>query len=234
MFCTTLRQRPDLPSIVPILATSPLFKLRETTLETHDLALPVRSPPSNSILQRQQQQPLPNQPFLLLTPSSLSNPNLSERITRFSTLTSTPTPTIAFALKSESHTSNDSASGMHAFMQLQTLLYALPTAPPPLLPIPTLTDLLPLLKPRTTSSPPNPLPPPPISPLVLLPHLTSTAPGRPLPEHTMNVLSDLCHSIRDVLELVGTEEGKVTLEEWVGAEEARGLVEFWEGEWIVE
>jgi len=48
------------------------------------------------------------------------------------------------------------------------------------------------------------------------------------------VLSDLCHSLREVIELAGSESGGEVLTEWVGEREARGIREFWEGEWIVE
>jgi len=44
------------------------------------------------------------------------------------------------------------------------------------------------------------------------------------------VLSDLCHSLSEVVALAGSER----VEEWFGEGEARGMREFWEGEWIVE
>jgi len=52
--------------------------------------------------------------------------------------------------------------------------------------------------------------------------------------HETNVLSDICHSLKDVVELASTEQGREALAGWVGEREANGLVEFWEGEWIVE
>jgi len=37
-----------------------------------------------------------------------------------------------------------------------------------------------------------------------------------------------------VIELVETQGGREMLGEWVGDEAARGMGEFWEGEWVVE
>ncbi len=64
--------------------------------------------------------------------------------------------------------------------------------------------------------------------------MTSTAPARPLTTHVTNVLSDLCHTLKEVAELAGTEGGKGVLGEWLGGQEGKGVGEFWEGEWIVE
>lgn len=72
------------------------------------------------------------------------------------------------------------------------------------------------------------------SPLTLLPHTTSTAPARPLPVHETNVLSDICHSLKEVAELTSTDRGREHLAEYLNEVNARDLGEFWEGEWIVE
>lgn len=111
-------------------------------------------------------------------------------------------------------------------------IHTLPTAPP-LLPIPTPQHLLPILQTYTSPTPLGP-PTPPVPPLALLPHVTSTAPARPLSTHTTNVLSDLCHSLREVARLAETEVGRGVLGEWLGEEEGKWVAEFWEGEWIVE
>ena len=47
------------------------------------------------------------------------------------------------------------------------------------------------------------------------------------------MLSDLCHSLKEVVELATSERGREVLGNWLGGE-AEGLGEFWEGEWIVE
>ncbi|KAL2041553.1 hypothetical protein N7G274_005935 [Stereocaulon virgatum] len=233
MFCTTLRQRPDLAPVIPFFTSSTTPKLRETTLTTHDLALPV-------VPNRTSQTTPQTQIFLILTTTSLNNnnnnnPHLLERITRFSTLAYAPAPTIAFIL-SDSHESHGSAAktGMHAYMHLQTITHTLPT-PPPLLPIPSPPNLLPLLLTYLTPASPHPFPPTtPQSPLLLLPHTTSSAPSRPLPTHATNVLSDICHSLKDIIEMVQCERGRREMEEWLGRGEAGGggVVEVWEGEWV--
>ncbi|KAL9074623.1 MAG: hypothetical protein Q9161_002216 [Pseudevernia consocians] len=229
MFCTTLRRRPSLSTLIPLLTSSTNPKLRETNLQTHDLALPTQ--PQSSHTTQQQQRPT-TQSFLILTPSSLADPpsTQEERINRFSTLTASPTPTIAFLL-STSPTNRTDAESTYRFSELQTHIHALPT-PPPLLPIPTPQHLLPILQTLTTSPAPPP-PPPQAATLALLPHVTSKAPAKPLSTHSTNVLSDLCRSVREVAELGGREGGGEVLGEWLG-EEGRGVAEFWEGEWIVE
>jgi len=147
---------------------------------------------------------------------------------------------------------------MHGFMSLQTLsapshglalvptnqnrtifadgcrIFSLPT-PPPLLPIASPEQLLPLLQMYIAAQPAAASTPlvPAVSPLTLLPHATSAAPARPLPVHETNVLSDLCSSLRDVVDVASSERGKELLQQYLGGE-ARGLSEFWEGEWIVE
>lgn len=145
MFCTNLRKRPDLSSILPLLTSSTNPPLRgksafhilplllsnptppENTLQTHDLALPaLHSPNHNQHLFL----------FLLLSPSSLQTPQQSqllERLARFSSLTSSPTPVIALLL----NTGTDDAqpnptpteNGMHAYMTLQSLYVPYQTRP---------------------------------------------------------------------------------------------------------
>ena len=108
------------------------------------------------------------------------------------------------------------------------------STPPPILPISSPERLLPLLMTYITPPQPPASTPPLPSPLLLLPHTTSTAPARSLPTRATYVLSDLCHSLKEVVELAQTNRGREMLGQWVGAGEKRGLAEFWEGEWICE
>ncbi len=48
------------------------------------------------------------------------------------------------------------------------------------------------------------------------------------------MLSDLCHALKEVAELAGTEGGEGVFGEWLGEGEGKGVWEFWEGEWVVE
>ena len=143
MFCTNLRKRPDFSSVLPLLTSSTSPKLRgrspcfspfqynltqtspEASLQTHDLALPNLYSPQHHLFL-----------FLLLSPSSLSTPHpqLLERITRFSSLTASPTPIIAFLLNTGTATQSNSTpeNGMHAYMTLQTLYHPEPSITLPL------------------------------------------------------------------------------------------------------
>ena len=138
--------------------------------------------------------------------------------------------------------------GLQAYMRLQTQLHipqtttttttriTTPNLPPPTIPIPTTHSLLPLLKSYIESStvahhfPPLPPPQPTPQPLYLLPYITPNAPHRPLSQHTVNVLSDLCHSLKEVAWICEREEGRRMLREWIGEGEAGEVIAFWEGE----
>lgn len=110
-------------------------------------------------------------------------------------------------------------------------LHKLPI-PLPLLPITNATLLLPSLLTYTTAPPQQPSQL--LSTISLLPHITATSPSHPLPIHTTNILSDITHSLEEIISLTETENGRKELGRWVGREELSGLVEFWEGEWICE
>ncbi|MCJ1302332.1 hypothetical protein MMC08_005135 [Hypocenomyce scalaris] len=223
MFCTSLRQRPEWAPIIPELYTSTSFKFWETALRTHDLALPLPSTSKTGTSHLR---------VLLLSPSSVEESNRPEtisRLERFSTLTGGDSIAIAFLLYLPQPLR--SSSGMHAYMALQALLLS-HSLPIPILPLPTPTSLLPTLthyvsqfslQPQLT-----------IAPLTLLPHTTTTAPLRPLPEHTIHILSDLYHSLAEVATATGSEAGRRQLTEWVGEEVAVGMREFWADEWVCE
>lgn len=92
----------------------------ETRLMTHDLALPL--PAARSIGSDQQQWPAQRcQLFLLLTSESVSDTDrtsLLSRIERFATLTTDPSPAIAFLLFAGS-VQSPSSNSFHAYMTLQ-------------------------------------------------------------------------------------------------------------------
>ena len=68
----------------------------------------------------------------------------------------------------------------------------------------------------------------------LLRHMTATAPASPLSEHSVNVLSDICHSVKDVAAMAGNDEGMKVLEDYLGEEDARNIESFWSEEWICD
>lgn len=66
----------------------------------------------------------------------------------------------------------------------------------------------------------------------VLPYCSSNP---PLPEHTRNVLSDVCRSFRGLVRSVATEDGRATLEDWLGNAVVVGdIVSFWSEEYFVE
>ncbi|MCJ1239473.1 hypothetical protein MMC14_007469 [Varicellaria rhodocarpa] len=256
MFCTSLRKRTDIKDLVARLTSSKegalqgmsyIFHLLrietsssslfpETNLYTHDLAFPLPPSPPISTSTRTLR-------VLLLSVASLHETAklyTISRIERFSSLTGGDCIAMAILL----HTSSDDAQqpppdAMHAYTSLQVLIHTHSSlsvlSSIPLLPIPTSSHLLPLLHTHLALLS-SPLPPPPStssSPhFSLLPHLTATAPARPLSEHATYVLSDLCQSIKDIAVLAGKEDD--VLESYLGREEGKGIREFWGEEWVFE
>jgi len=53
-------------------------------------------------------------------------------------------------------------------------------------------------------------------------------------EHDAFVVGDLCRSLREVVEMVGTEAGREMLRGYVGDRTARAMCEFWEDEYMCE
>ncbi|KAL8798364.1 MAG: hypothetical protein Q9182_006728 [Xanthomendoza sp. 2 TL-2023] len=208
--------------------------LREAILTTHDLALPI--PAARSTMEFNQQQTSVQQQhlFLLLTPISVSDANRTStlaRIERFATLVTDPSPAIAFLLFAEPPQSS-SSNGFHSYMTLQTLLHGLAISPP-MLPIASASQLIPSLNTYVASSvikhPMMALP----SSRTLLQQITATGPTCPLSEHSTNVLSDICHSIKEVAAMTESDQGMKVLEDFLG-EDAKKIESFWAEEWICE
>ncbi|KJY02411.1 hypothetical protein TI39_contig53g00020 [Zymoseptoria brevis] len=75
MFCTTLRRRPSITSLIPTLTSSTPPTLRESNLSTHDLSLPLSTTPPRVLR------------LLLLTPASTTPENLEGTMRRIEHLT---------------------------------------------------------------------------------------------------------------------------------------------------
>jgi len=71
------------------------------------------------------------------------------------------------------------------------------------------------------------------APAFLFPHVTTSAPERPLSENTANILNDLFPSVRALEEATRTNEGRTNLRNWLDARTAEEIIDFWEDEWIV-
>ncbi|KAL8997351.1 MAG: hypothetical protein Q9188_006345 [Gyalolechia gomerana] len=200
----------------------------KSPLTTHDIALPIQSPNTTTSFQQQQL-------FLLLTPVSILGSErhaVLPRIERFATLTTDPKPAIAFLLANNS-TPNPTINGFHTYMTLQTMLHELSLSLA-LLPVASPSQILPLLNTYTAAPAPSHRAPTVPTSLTLLRQITAAAPVSPLSEHSANVLSDVCHSIRDVAAMTESDDGMKVLEDYLGEEDAKNIESFWAEEWICE
>lgn len=71
------------------------------------------------------------------------------------------------------------------------------------------------------------------SPTTLVAGITTSAPHQPLSQHDANILTNLCHSIRQLEEVTRTPQGKEALARDLGTDVANNVIEFWEEEWMV-
>jgi hypothetical protein len=58
-----------------------------------------------------------------------------------------------------------------------------------------------------------------------------------IPEHTRNVLSDICHSMPELAQAATTQEGQAVLRQWLAEPSpavVENIIEFWKQEYIVE
>ncbi|KAL8742450.1 MAG: hypothetical protein Q9184_008254, partial [Pyrenodesmia sp. 2 TL-2023] len=94
--------------------------------------------------------------------------------------------------------------------------------------------LVPLLNSYTASPTPVHQTRTPALPTDLLRRVTATAPTQLLSEHSANVLSDICPSIRHVAAATESEQGMQALEDYLGEEDARNIESFWAGDWMCE
>ncbi|KAL8697133.1 MAG: hypothetical protein Q9224_002455 [Gallowayella concinna] len=207
---------------------------KKATLKTHDLALPLPAAQATAESNQQQSSVQRQHLFLVLTPIDVLDPNRTStlvRIERFATLVADPSPAIAFLLFA-TPTQSSSSNGFHCYMTLQTLLHGLAISPP-MLPIASTSQLLPSLTTYVASSATkHPIPALPSS-RTLLRQITVTAPACPLSEHSTNVLSDICRSIKEVAVMTESDQGMKVLEDFLG-EDAKKIQSFWAEEWICE
>lgn len=75
---------------------------------------------------------------------------------------------------------------------------------------------------------------PPINPsTALLPYCSVSG---LIPEHTRNVLSDICHSIPEIAQAATTQDGQDILRQWLSEPSptvVENIIEFWKQEYIV-
>ncbi|KAF7879055.1 hypothetical protein EAF04_000255 [Stromatinia cepivora] len=220
MFCSSLRKRQEwatLPSTL-LMEKIPKWKGRETTLNTHDLSLPIR--PSKE----------GEQEFfrvLLLSSSDMQpSANISARIERLYRQTGGRNVGIIFLL----HEKESSSDGMKEYVNLQISLMS--TFKLPILPLRSISQFLAtvqtfqrqlciVLPPRRVDAQ-----------YELLPFSNV---GNAMTEHTRNILSDICHSIPELARTAATADGQEQLREWLSepnAESAEDVIDFWKREYL--
>ncbi|KAL1310722.1 hypothetical protein AAFC00_000977 [Neodothiora populina] len=157
MFCTSLRRRPSISAAVSSLTSAPL-RLKESQLDTHDVAISVPHQTSQSTKIKTTRQIVR---FLLLSSASVAEENMSTtfaRIRRFASLTGGTGLAIVMLLQrptassssnittrtAEDHVSN--TSSVHAYVKLQAELFTMRDIPYlPMLPLAELASLSSLL-----------------------------------------------------------------------------------------
>ncbi|KAK0285775.1 hypothetical protein LTR35_005115 [Friedmanniomyces endolithicus] len=213
MLCTTLRRRASFSSVVPALTTTAGLSLRESRLDTHDIAIALGAAddPATGIATTTR-----HLRYLLLAPSFLDQNHIGitlDRIQHFASLTGSqdlaivfllqPPPATGFAsaqhlFDDASNSSRSSSDGMYAYTSLQAALMDRSDIPYiPILPLGTLSTLPDLLKRHTSSmarSPPKAISRPPKS-LDLLRLCTANP---PMPQQTAYILSDLFPGLREL------------------------------------
>jgi hypothetical protein len=76
-------------------------------------------------------------------------------------------------------------------------------------------------------------PPPVINPTTTILQYCSANP--PIAEHTRNILSDICHSFRELSKAATTADGQEEIRKWVEAPaQAEDAIQFWLQEYIAD
>lgn len=68
--------------------------------------------------------------------------------------------------------------------------------------------------------------------LTVLSYATTTAPRRLLNHQEVEIICQICGSLEGLEKATRTQEGRHQLEQYLGANTARALFEFWEDEWL--
>ncbi|KAI4833671.1 hypothetical protein E4T44_09295 [Aureobasidium sp. EXF-8845] len=264
MFCTSLRRRSSFASIVPLLVSPSGFAVKESSLESHDIALPlVEFPRTNTVTKSKRSLRL-----LLLSPNNMSEERLSatiERIQHFIALTGGLDVAIVLSLSTSKPFSPakdllhapevDDMDGLRSYALLQAQFMTRPElAWVPILPLTKLDGIVELIKTHAQSiSRPKPKPSSAIRPLDMLAHCSCD----PLPPLAVNLASDVFSSLSDVAQAALAHHGDPTvhdsggvtssddslrsdrygftvLEEQLDTKVIESMVDFWAGDWSVD
>ncbi|KAI1779903.1 hypothetical protein F4818DRAFT_157969 [Hypoxylon cercidicola] len=199
LICRSLRGRPDWTSLVPALLQGKGVRWREAKLDTHDVAIPLPS------IGGQSQRVLR---AILLSPSDVGKDECRGRIQRLSRLSGGQDVAIVFLLKQE----QGQMSATAALMTLQLDLVG--EFEMPVIPVNSVqavpTNLMAFHRQISTGSGSPKTANPAQS---LLPYCSDRP---PLPEHAVNVLTDITSNIRDLLDTASTPAGQIKMAEFLG------------------
>ncbi|TEY85190.1 hypothetical protein BOTCAL_0016g00440 [Botryotinia calthae] len=219
MFCSSLRKRQEWALLPSILLMEQMPKWKETTLNTHDISLPMQSKTGEEELFR-----------VLLLSSSDMQPmsNISARIERLYHQTGGRNVCIIFLLREKGGDDN----GLQEFMDLQISLMS--AFKMPILPLMSVPKILSIVQPFQRQLCIVPSSKRVDAQYELLPfsHI-----GNTMTEHTRNILSDICHSIPELVRTASTTGGQERLREWLSEpnpESAQDVIDFWKREYLLE
>ncbi|KAI4719110.1 hypothetical protein E4T48_04645 [Aureobasidium sp. EXF-10727] len=205
-FCTSLRRRSSFASIVPLLTAPTGLAVKESLLESHDIAVPIPDFPK----------PIPNTKsnrvlrLLLISPNNMSEdklPTTIARIQHFMALTGGLDVAIILSLSASKPFSSakdlmndsqvDNMDGVNSYSRLQAELMTRPELTwVPILPLAKLDGIVELVKTHVQAiSRPKPKPSSAVRPLDMLAHCS---PDRPLPPLAVNLASDVFSSLKHV------------------------------------
>ncbi|XXG94569.1 hypothetical protein Hte_000826 [Hypoxylon texense] len=217
LICRSVRGRPNWASLIPALLQGNGIKWKaEAKLDTHDVAVPLPSPGGQSqrVLRA-----------ILLSGSDVGKEGCRDRIQRLSGLSGGQDVAIVFLLKQEQGQMSPTA----AFMRLQLDLIG--EFEMPIIPVDTVqampTNLMAFHRQISTSSGHRKTANPARS---LLPYCSDRP---PLPEHVVNILTDITSNIRGLLETASTPTGQMKMAEFLG-DSSETAISFWAEEYVVE
>ncbi|KAI1382103.1 hypothetical protein F4677DRAFT_439904 [Hypoxylon crocopeplum] len=217
LICYSLRKRPDWASLASALQQGgSSVRWKEAKLDTHDVALPLLGSAGQSrrVLRA-----------IFISPSDVGTDDCRGRIQRLSHLNGGRDIAIVFLLKQ----ANDQISPMAAFMTFQLDLVG--EFEMPVIPVSSVeavpTSLMAFHHQISTNSGPRMMSNP---AQTLLPYCSDRP---PLPEHAVNVLTDITSSVRDLLDTTLTPAGQTKITAYLG-NDSSSAISFWEEEYLVE
>ncbi|OTA92151.1 hypothetical protein M434DRAFT_32149 [Hypoxylon sp. CO27-5] len=215
LICYSLRKRPNWTSLVPALLQGNNVRWKEAKLDTHHAALPIPDP-------RNQSQRVLR--VIFLSPLDVGIDDCRTQIQRLYHLNGGQDIAIVFLLKQES----EHASPMTALMTLQLDLGEFEM---PIILVNSVSDvpasLMAFHRQISTSNRSRRMENP---ARTLLPYCSDRP---PLPEHAVNVLTDITTGMRDLLDTISTPAGQTRILEYLG-NDLESAVSFWAKEYLVE